>query len=109
MILAATQWVSSTLLGSLATSIAAIAIAWVGLMMLSGQIDLRRGLTVVLGSFILFGAPSIARGLRGLNGEVVSEGQRYVKPALPSAAALPPAPPSPPNSYDPYAGASLRQ
>lgn len=108
-ILAATNWITNTLLGPLATIIAVIAIAWVGLMMLTGHIDLRRGLTVVLGCFMLFGAPSIAVGLRGVSDGVASGRQSYVQPASPSAAALPPAPTQPPNSYDPYAGASLRQ
>jgi type IV secretion system protein VirB2 len=107
-ILAATQWMSDILLGPLATIIAVIAIAWVGLMMLSGRIDLRRGLTVALGCFILFGAPTIARGLRGVGDGAASESFDY-HPFVPTAPIAQPVPQPPaPNSYDPYAGAALR-
>lgn len=67
-ILAALQWVQGTLLGNLATTAAVIAVAIVGLMMLTGRIDWRRGLTVILGAFILFGAASIVAGIRSVAG-----------------------------------------
>jgi type IV secretion system protein VirB2 len=57
-------WVQGTLLGNLATTAAGIAVAVVGLMMLTGRIDWKRGLTVILGAFILFGAASIVAGIR---------------------------------------------
>jgi type IV secretory pathway VirB2 component (pilin) len=63
-ILAALQWVQGTLLGNLATTAAVIAVAIVGLMMLTGRIDWKRGITVVVGAFILFGAAAIVAGLR---------------------------------------------
>ncbi|MBB4642585.1 TrbC/VirB2 family protein [Rhizorhapis suberifaciens] len=106
-ILAATQWMSGTLLGSLATTIAVIAIGWVGLMMLSGRIDLRRGLTVVLGCFILFGAPTIAKGLRGFGNGAVDEASNNSSLGPVPSPIKPVPPPSLANSYDPYAGASL--
>jgi type IV secretory pathway VirB2 component (pilin) len=62
---AASQWSVATLSGSLATGIAIIAVAGVGLMMLSGRIDVRRGAMVIVGCFMLFGAPAIAEGLLG--------------------------------------------
>ena len=43
-----------------------IAVGAVGLMMLTGRIDWRRGLTVVLGAFILFGAVAIVAGVRSI-------------------------------------------
>ena len=55
-ITSATSWASDLLFGPLATAIAVIAIAWIGFAMLSGRIDLRRGLCVILGCFLLFGA-----------------------------------------------------
>ena len=67
-ILAALTWVQGTLLGNLATTAAVIAVAIVGLMMLTGRIDWRRGLTVILGAFILFGAASIIAGIRSVAG-----------------------------------------
>lgn len=100
---AAAEWIQGTLLGSLATTIAVIAIAWIGLGMLTGRIDLRRGATVVLGCFVLFGAPTIAAGLMRL-------GDAGGPASVPVVVAAPPPPPkmSPsPAPYDPYAGASV--
>ena len=65
-ILAALQWVQGTLLGNLATTAAVIAVAIVGFMMLTGRIDWKRGITVVVGAFILFGAAAIVAGLRSV-------------------------------------------
>jgi type IV secretion system protein VirB2 len=65
-IIAALDWVQGTLLGNLATTAAVIAVAAVGFLMLTGRIDWRRGLTVVIGCFILFGAVSIVAGIRSL-------------------------------------------
>lgn len=67
-ILGALDWVEGTLLGNLATTAAVIAVGAVGLMMLTGRIDWRRGLTVVLGAFILFGAVAIVAGMRSIAG-----------------------------------------
>ncbi|MGE3333809.1 MAG: TrbC/VirB2 family protein [Rhodospirillaceae bacterium] len=65
-LLAALQWVQGTLLGNLATSAAVIAVAVVGYMMLTGRLEWRRGLMVVVGAFIIFGAVSIVAGIRQL-------------------------------------------
>jgi type IV secretion system protein VirB2 len=65
-ILAALNWVQGTLLGNIATSAAVIAVAAVGFLMLTGRIDWRRGLTVIVGAFIIFGAVSIVAGIRSL-------------------------------------------
>ena len=64
-ILGALQWMQGTLMGNLATTAAVIAVAIVGLMMLTGRIDWRRGVTVVIGAFIVFGAAAIVAGIRG--------------------------------------------
>jgi type IV secretory pathway VirB2 component (pilin) len=69
-ILAALEWVQGTLLGNLATTAAVIAVAVVGLMMLTGRIDWRRGLTVIVGAFIVFGAAAIVSGIRTVAGGV---------------------------------------
>jgi type IV secretion system protein VirB2 len=63
-ILGAVNWVQGTLLGNLATTAAVIAVAVVGLMMLTGRMDWRRGATVILGCFIVFGAAAIVAGIR---------------------------------------------
>lgn len=65
-ILAALQWIEGTLMGNVATTAAVIAVAVVGLMMLTGRIDWRRGLVVVLGAFIVFGAAAIVEGMRSI-------------------------------------------
>lgn len=65
-LLAALQWVQGTLLGNLATTAAVIAVAVVGYMMLVGRLEWRRGLMVVFGAFIIFGAVSIVAGIRML-------------------------------------------
>jgi type IV secretory pathway VirB2 component (pilin) len=67
-LIAALDWVQGTLLGNLATTAAVIAVAAVGFLMLTGRIDWRRGLTVVVGAFIIFGAVSIVAGIRSLSG-----------------------------------------
>jgi type IV secretory pathway VirB2 component (pilin) len=60
----ALTWVQGTLLGNLATTAAVIAVAACGFLMLTGRMDWRRGLTVVVGCFIIFGAVSIVAGIR---------------------------------------------
>jgi len=67
-LIAALNWVQGTLLGNLATTAAVIAVAAVGFLMLTGRMDWRRGLTVVIGAFIIFGAVSIVAGIRSLAG-----------------------------------------
>lgn len=77
--LAAVQWVADLLLGPFSTAIAVIAVAGLGFSLLGGRLPARRGVMVVLGCFILFGAPSIARGLMGLAGR---DGGQYAAPDL---------------------------
>ncbi len=63
-LVAAASWLQGTLLGTIATTVAIIAVAWVGLLLLLGRLEIRRGLTVIAGCFILFGATAIAGGIR---------------------------------------------
>ena len=65
-VLSAVNWVQGTLLGNVATAAAVIAVGAVGLMMLTGRLDWRRGAVVILGCFILFGAASIVGGIRSV-------------------------------------------
>jgi type IV secretion system protein VirB2 len=60
----AVQWMQGTLLGTVATVVAVIAVASVGFLMLTGRINWRYGATVILGCFILFGAASIVAGIQ---------------------------------------------
>lgn len=112
---AAVTWIEQVVLGSLATSIAVIAVAVVGLMMLRGRLEVRRGVAVVFGCFVLFGAPVLATGIRGLASTVLPAPPVVRAPPPPDPMPLarapmpvPAPPPSPPSNYDPYAGASVR-
>lgn len=64
VILSAVNWLQGTLLGTVATVVAVIAVASVGFMMLTGRINWRHGAVVILGCFILFGAGSIVAGIQ---------------------------------------------
>jgi type IV secretory pathway VirB2 component (pilin) len=64
----AVNWVQGTLLGNVATTVAVIAVAMVGLMMLSGRMRWKTGATVIFGCFILFGATTIVAGIRAAAG-----------------------------------------
>lgn len=63
-IVAGLRWMQGTLLGTVATVVAVIAIASVGFLMLTGRINWRYGAVVILGCFILFGAASIVGGIQ---------------------------------------------
>ena len=63
-IVGAINWIQGTLLGTVATVIAVIAVAVVGMMMLTGRMNWRYGASVILGCFILFGAASIVAGIQ---------------------------------------------
>ncbi|WP_342249664.1 TrbC/VirB2 family protein [Sphingomonas sp. OTU376] len=106
-LVAAVQWIEGVALGTIATSIALIAVASVGFLMLNGRLPIRRGVTVIAGCFILFGAQTIAAGILGV-----------VQPDAPTASYRAQATPSLPRSiptpktappYDPYAGAAVPQ
>jgi len=96
----ALAWLADLLTGRLGTVVAVLAIGWIGLLMLQGRIEWRRAAMAVAGAFLLFGAPSIARGLMDTATNIQSR----------EPAAAPPAPvitPSIPPQFDPYAGAAL--
>lgn len=63
-IVSALRWIQGTLLGTTATVVACIAVAFVGYMMMTGRLNWRYGATVILGCFILFGATSIVAGIQ---------------------------------------------
>lgn len=64
VIIDAVNWLQGTLLGTVATVVAVLAVAAVGFMMLTGRINWRHGAVVILGCFILFGAATIVAGIR---------------------------------------------
>lgn len=63
-IVAALDWLQGTLLGNVATTVAVIAVAMIGFMMLTGRMNWRFGATVILGCFVLFGASAIVSGIQ---------------------------------------------
>lgn len=63
-IVSAVRWLQGTLLGTIATVVAVIAVATVGFLMLMGRMNWRYGATVIIGCFILFGAASIVAGIQ---------------------------------------------
>ena len=67
-ILNAVSWIQDTLLGEVASGVAVIAVAIVGMLMLTGRINWRYGATVIIGCFILFGATTIVGGIRAAAG-----------------------------------------
>lgn len=64
VLVSAVRWLQGTLLGTVATVVAVIAVASVGFLMLTGRMNWRYGATVILGCFILFGAASIVAGVQ---------------------------------------------
>ena len=110
-LVAAVQWLEHMMLGTAASAVAVISIAITGFMMLSGRVDLRRGATVIIGCFILFGAAGIAAGI-----EATAASRSVAADQAPGTVSEPPSqiffmnPPSadrrgPP--ADPYAGAAV--
>lgn len=63
----AAQWVQGTMVGTLATAVCIVAVAILGFMMLRGRVAMREGLRVLLGCFLLLGAPAIAAGLMAVS------------------------------------------
>lgn len=101
-IVAAVLWLQGALLGTAATSIAVICVAGVGYQFLMGRIAARRAMTVIVGCFILFGAPSIAAALRALvapEGSELAEHEPDASPLVaPRQLPLRPAP----DPFNPY-------
>jgi len=104
-LLTAVNWVQSAVLGSVAQEIAVIAVASVGFMLLSGRMDVRRAVTVTFGCFLVFGAPSIAKGIwdavGGSDGTVLASN---FEPPAPATLAVSPGQPT---YVDPDAGAAV--
>lgn len=104
----AVTFLQGTLLGSIAITVAVLAVAVVGLLMLNGRFEIRRATQVILGGFIIFGASTIAGGLIGAlsasRGDSLATTDDGV-PDTPPVASLPVQ--SVPAVTDPYAGAAV--
>lgn len=89
------------MLAEVATVLSVTGLAFLGIAMLNGRFPLRQSLGVVVGCFVLLGAPSLASNLM----TVVNSSEARV------IANLPPSPPPAPRqdlqpaTEDPYAGA----
>jgi type IV secretory pathway VirB2 component (pilin) len=99
----AANWLQQVVAGNAALALGVIAIAVLGLAMFNGQVSVRRGLTVVMGCFLLFGAPSVGRVLSGF----ASGSRAQIGTPSPDTDARPASLPAPPPTRDPYAGAGL--
>ncbi|MDG5488839.1 TrbC/VirB2 family protein [Sphingomonas sp. BGYR3] len=100
---AGAQWIEATMLGTVATVIAIIAIASLGLAMLSGRIDLRRAGWTLLGCFIVFGASAISFGVLSTSNRLFllkTPAKRETSHSISTV-------PGKRSNNDPYAGASM--
>lgn len=102
VLIVAVDWFEQLLRGSLGITIAVIAIALFGFAMLQGRLPLRDGLRIVMGCFVLFGAPAIAAALMGAS----RSGSENVGGPAAAVTTLPGMPSRAPN-FDPYAGAAV--
>lgn len=97
------NWLQGIALGTTATAVAVLAVAAIGWLMLSGRLELRRGITVVIGCFVLFGATSVAVALTSFS-ESNETGHPVADADITSPLQTHDLPAS---AYDPYAGASV--
>lgn len=100
------RWALELLTGTPAVVVATIAVAGFGFALLQGRIDVRRGAAVIIGIFIVFGAPAIASALMSaLRPPPQPSMATVVTPAIPVVLTSPSGSNNP--AYDPYAGAAL--
>ena len=97
----AVGWTGQLMTGSAATSIAVMAVAVVGGLLLVGRLPVRRGAWVIVGCFVVFAAGSIARGLVGDMSVAAPVTAASEVSTLPVPTIRPATP------YDPYAGAAV--
>ena len=99
------RWVEGVMLGEIALGVCVIAVALFGALMLTGRLPLREGMRVVIGCFVLLGAPVIAAGIvKGEIGMAAGFALRTGEAVQPKS--LFPNPP--PGNLDRDEGASLR-
>ncbi len=103
---AANEWLIELVTGPLATGLLTLAVAILGLALLTGRNSWKRGAHIAIGAFVLIGSSVIAQAL-------ITSVPRGEVPAAPVGSADPPRqlpepPPSPPdrrgNPFDPYSG-----
>ena len=100
----AVSWLTDLATGSLAVGLCVIAVALVGFSALTGRMPIRMGARVVLGCFVLLGAPLIASGLSGFwQSDIQTSAPQRTPDVTDRREPLPQA------TYDPYASASIRR
>jgi len=97
----AIAWLADTATGRLATLVAVIAVAAIGLRLMLGHFDPRRAGVAVLGCFLIFGAPIVAAGIRDY---LAGTDQASYRAESHPPSDVERAPPRP--AFDPYAGAA---
>lgn len=98
------SWINSVLFSEIALGICVLAVAFLGVLMLTGRLPLRGGVRVLLGCFVVLGAPVIASSLITVGlGSSSYESLVTLLAAERSARET-----MPPSDYNPYARASLR-
>ncbi len=100
---ASARWIEEVMLGDIAIVLCVIAVAFIGALMLTGRLPLSEGARVVIGCFVLLGAPLIAAGFMGVGRSAIEE----PSPSPPPAPVEASRPDLPPANYDPYAGAAV--
>jgi type IV secretory pathway VirB2 component (pilin) len=107
-LVAAVRWLEGLLTGPIATAAAVIAVGALGAGMLTGRIDVARGVRIILGCFILFGAAALAQSVEVMTADnpavVGSSSAADIAPGLGGPA---PARSLTAAATDPYAGASM--
>ncbi|MFA6112796.1 MAG: TrbC/VirB2 family protein [Sphingomonas sp.] len=104
-IVAGVMWVRDALLGTVATSVAVICVAAIGYEFLAGRVPVRRTVTILLGCFVLLGAPHIAAALSALAMREPSSALVGRESAVPLSVMSPRGSArSTPDPFDPYAG-----
>ncbi|MEP3050461.1 MAG: TrbC/VirB2 family protein [Erythrobacter sp.] len=100
-------WINGVVLGEIAVGLCILSVAFLGILMLTGRLPLRSGLRVVVGCFMLLGAPAIAAGFMwGGDAMIERSAAAPVNPTEPDPVEV--RGELPPTDYDPYAGASFR-
>lgn len=106
-IVAAVDWLQGGVLGTIATTVAIIAVASVGYGMLTGRTNWRRGASVIVGCFIVFGVSSIVAGIRSTT-EPAALYAPLQTAQTSTSIVIPRLPPQPPSlDSDPYSGATV--
>lgn len=100
------RWIERVLLGEIALGVCVIAVAIIGALMLAGRLPLLDGARIVIGCFVLLGAPVIAAAFVDDRGELNVASTPPPPITVPIESTRPDLPPA---NFDPYAGASLRE